>query len=80
MRQEQRSSRSWSVAGLWQPALGWPRLRRVEARGRLRRMMAKLAPFGFIYLGILVDAAAIVGAACASRALYGLLTRPMSNP
>ena len=26
-------SGSWSVAGLWQPALGWPRLRRVEARG-----------------------------------------------
>ena len=49
-------SRSWSVAGLWQPALVWPRLHRVEARGRLRRMMAKLAPFGFIYLGILVDA------------------------
>ena len=67
-------SGSWSVAGLWQPALGWPRLRRAEARRRLRRMMETLAPFGFIYLGILVDAATIVGAAYASRALYGLLT------
>ncbi|HEY3719891.1 MAG TPA: exopolysaccharide biosynthesis polyprenyl glycosylphosphotransferase [Roseiarcus sp.] len=67
-------SRSWSVAGLWQPALGWPRLRRVETRGRLRRMMETLAPYGFIYLGIVVDAATIVGAASASRVLYGLLT------
>jgi Undecaprenyl-phosphate glucose phosphotransferase len=45
-----------------------------DARGRLRRTIASLAPAGFVYLGILVDIAVIVGAACASRALYGLIT------
>ena len=76
-------SETWSVAGLWQPALGWPRLRCVEARGRLRRMMETLAPFGFIYLGILVDAATIVGPPmhlAPSTASSPWEFNPMSNP
>jgi Undecaprenyl-phosphate glucose phosphotransferase len=45
-----------------------------DARGRLRRTIASLAPAGFVYLGVFVDWGAIVGAAYASRALYGLIT------
>jgi len=48
--------------------------RPVEALGRLRRTIETLAPVGFVYLGVLVDVAAIIGAAYASRALYGLVT------
>ena len=45
-----------------------------DARGRLRRTIASLAPTGFVYLGVLVDSASIIGAAYASRVLYGLVT------
>jgi Undecaprenyl-phosphate glucose phosphotransferase len=71
MRQAQSQIESAPTIAPGPPRLNW---RPSDARGRLRRTIASLAPAGFVYLGVLVDTLAIVGAAYASRALYGLLT------
>jgi len=69
-----RARRKIEFEPVAQPAPPAPARKRARPGGRAARAIETFAPIGFIHLGFLVDAGAIVGGAYVSRALYSLLT------